>query len=153
MLLFRVIGGGVFVICAILGCAAQVYLLAAVLCGSSATVCPFPVSTVGGLLLWVVCALQSSPCPTCVLSKPVVFAQALCIGTVPSQGNRQTVSSKLQWVIHKYKRRKTNQRTGTRKTAYITVHLDTKHRLFVQFLPTKRQLTNALILTGIAMFM
>ena len=35
--------------CAILGCAAQVCLLAAVLCGSAATA--------GGLLLWVVCDL------------------------------------------------------------------------------------------------
>jgi len=34
--------------CAILGCAAQVCLLAAVLCGS-----PYPMSTAGGLLLWV----------------------------------------------------------------------------------------------------
>jgi len=39
--------------CAILGCAAQVCLLAAVLCGSPATVCPFPMSTAGGLLLLV----------------------------------------------------------------------------------------------------
>jgi len=35
------------------GCAAQVCLLAAVLCGSPATVCPYPISTAGGLLLWV----------------------------------------------------------------------------------------------------
>ena len=46
--------GGVSVMCAILGCAAQVCLLAAVLCGSPAIVCPFPMSTAGGLLLWVV---------------------------------------------------------------------------------------------------
>ena len=46
-------GGGVSVMCAILGCAAQVCLLAAVLCGSPATVCPYPMSTAGGLLLWV----------------------------------------------------------------------------------------------------
>ena len=39
--------------CTILGCAAQVCLLAAVLCGSAATVCPYPMSTAGGLLLWV----------------------------------------------------------------------------------------------------
>jgi hypothetical protein len=39
--------------CTILGCAAQVYLLAAVLCGSSTIICPFPMSTAGGLLLWV----------------------------------------------------------------------------------------------------
>ena len=39
--------------CAILGCTAQVCLLAAVLCGSPATVCPFPISTAGGLLLWI----------------------------------------------------------------------------------------------------
>jgi len=38
--------------CAILGCAAQVCLLAAVLRGSPATVCPYPMSTAGGLLLW-----------------------------------------------------------------------------------------------------
>jgi len=44
--------------CAILGCAAQVCLLAAVLCGSPVTVCPYPMSTAGGLLLWVVCALN-----------------------------------------------------------------------------------------------
>ena len=42
------------VMCAILGCAAQVCLLAVVLCGSPVTVCPYPMSTVGGLLLWVV---------------------------------------------------------------------------------------------------
>ena len=46
-------GGGVSVMCAILGCAAEVCLLAAVLCGSTAIVCPFPMSTAGGLLLWV----------------------------------------------------------------------------------------------------
>jgi len=45
------------VMCAILGCAAQVCLLAAVLCGSLVTVCPYPMSTAGGLLLWVLCAL------------------------------------------------------------------------------------------------
>ena len=39
--------------CAILGCAAQLCLLAAVLCGSPATVCPYPMFTVGGVLLWV----------------------------------------------------------------------------------------------------
>ena len=39
------------------GGAALVCLLAAVLCGSPATVCPYPMSTAGGLLLWVVCAL------------------------------------------------------------------------------------------------
>ena len=38
-------GVGVSVMCAILGCAAQVCLLAAVLCGSPAVVCPFPDST------------------------------------------------------------------------------------------------------------
>ena len=43
--------------CAMLGCAAQVCLLTAVLCGSPVTVCPYPMSTAGGLLLWVVCAL------------------------------------------------------------------------------------------------
>ena len=42
----------------ILGCTAQICLLAAVLCESPAIVCPFPVSTAGGLLLWVVCALS-----------------------------------------------------------------------------------------------
>ena len=46
-------GGGVSVMCAILGCAAQVCLLAAVLCGSPASVCPYPMSTAGGLFLWV----------------------------------------------------------------------------------------------------
>jgi len=49
--------GVVSVMCAILGLTAQVCLPAAVLCGSSATVCPFPMSTAGELLLWVVCAL------------------------------------------------------------------------------------------------
>ena len=39
--------------CAILGCTAQVCLLAAVLCGSPAIVCSFPMSTAGGNLLWV----------------------------------------------------------------------------------------------------
>ena len=54
MLLLRGTGGGlVSVMCAILGCAAQVYLLAAVLCGSPAAVCPYPMSTAGGLSLWV----------------------------------------------------------------------------------------------------
>jgi len=45
-------GGGLSVMCAILGCAAQVCLLAAVLCGSPVTVYPYPISTAGGLLLW-----------------------------------------------------------------------------------------------------
>ena len=53
MLFLRGTGGGVSVVCAILGCAVQVCLLAAVLCGSPATVCPYPMSTAGGLLLWV----------------------------------------------------------------------------------------------------
>ena len=57
MLFIRDPGAGGSVMCAILGCAAQVCLLAAVLCGSPATVCPYPMSTAGGLLLWVVCAL------------------------------------------------------------------------------------------------
>ena len=57
MLLLRGTGGGVFMMCTILGCAAKVCLLAAVLCGSAVTVCPYPMSTTGGLLLWVVCAL------------------------------------------------------------------------------------------------
>ena len=35
------------------GGAALIYLLAAVLCGSPATVCPYPISTAGGLFLWV----------------------------------------------------------------------------------------------------
>ena len=56
MLFLRVTVVGVSVMCAILGGAAQVCLLAAVLCGSPVTVCPYPMSTVGGLLLWVVCA-------------------------------------------------------------------------------------------------
>ena len=34
------------------GGAAQVCMLAAVLCGSPATVCPYPMSIAGGLLLW-----------------------------------------------------------------------------------------------------
>jgi len=38
--------------CVILGCAAKVCLLAAVLCGSPATVCPYPMSTAGGLFLF-----------------------------------------------------------------------------------------------------
>jgi len=38
-------------ICAILVCAAQVCLLAAVLCGSTVTVIPYPMSIVGGHLL------------------------------------------------------------------------------------------------------
>jgi len=35
------------------GGAALVCLLAAVLCGSPVTVCPYPISTAGGILLWV----------------------------------------------------------------------------------------------------
>jgi len=35
------------------GGAALVCLLAAVLCGPPATVCPYPMATAGGLLLWV----------------------------------------------------------------------------------------------------
>jgi len=35
------------------GGAALVCLLAAVLCGSLVTVCPYPTSTAGGLSLWV----------------------------------------------------------------------------------------------------
>ena len=57
MLFLRDTGEVLSVMCAVLGCAAQVCLLAAVLCGSPAVVCPFPMSTAGGLLLWVVCAL------------------------------------------------------------------------------------------------
>jgi len=53
MLFLRGMGGGLSVMCAILGCAAQVCLLTAVLCGSPATVCPYLMSTAGGLLLWV----------------------------------------------------------------------------------------------------
>jgi len=45
-------GGGLFMMCAILGCTAQVRLLAAVLCGSPAIVFPFPTSTAGGFLLF-----------------------------------------------------------------------------------------------------
>jgi len=45
-------GGGISVMCAILGCAGQVCLLAAVLCESPAIVCPFPMSTAGGLWLY-----------------------------------------------------------------------------------------------------
>jgi len=57
MLFLRVTGGGVNVMCTILGCTAEVRLLAAVLCGSPAIVCPFPMFTAGGLLLWVVRAV------------------------------------------------------------------------------------------------
>jgi hypothetical protein len=39
--------------CAILVCTTQVCLLATVLCGSAAIVCPFPMSTAGGFLLCV----------------------------------------------------------------------------------------------------
>ena len=39
------------------GGAAQVCLPAAVLCGSPVTVCPYPMSTAGGLLLWL-CVLS-----------------------------------------------------------------------------------------------
>ena len=45
VLFLRGTGEGVSVMCAILGCAAQVCLLAAVLCGSPVTVCPYPMST------------------------------------------------------------------------------------------------------------
>ena len=45
--------------CVILGCIAQVCLLAVVLYESPAIV-QFPVSTAGGLLLWVVCAVYPS---------------------------------------------------------------------------------------------
>jgi len=58
MLLLRVTGGG-SVMCTILGCTAQVCLLTAVLCGSPAVVCPFTMSTAGGLLLWVVLAVRT----------------------------------------------------------------------------------------------
>ena len=44
--------------CTIVGCAVQVCLLAAALRGSPAIVCPCPMSTAGGLLLWVVRALS-----------------------------------------------------------------------------------------------
>ena len=57
--IFKGHGGGVVsVMCAILGCAAQLWLLAAVLCWSPATVCSYPTSTAGGLFLWVVCTLS-----------------------------------------------------------------------------------------------
>jgi len=46
-------GGGVSGRCAILGCTAQVRLLASVLYGPPAIVFPFPMSIAGGLLLWV----------------------------------------------------------------------------------------------------
>jgi len=77
--------GWVSLMCAMLWCAAQVCLLAAVLCVSPPTVCPYPMSTAGGLLLWVVCALYPfylwrSLCPvrfvcacTCLLLWGVVF--------------------------------------------------------------------------------
>ena len=63
--IFKGDGGGVFVMCAILGCAAQVCLLAAVLCGFPVAVCPYPMSTAGGLLLWVVCACTCLPSKGC----------------------------------------------------------------------------------------
>ena len=48
MLFLRGMGrGGLSVMCTILGCAAQVCLLAAVLCGSLVTVCSYPISTAG----------------------------------------------------------------------------------------------------------
>jgi len=53
MSLLRGTGGGLSVMCAILGCAAQVCLLVAVLYGSPVTACSYPMSTAGGLLLWV----------------------------------------------------------------------------------------------------
>jgi len=89
MLFLMGTGGGLYVICAILGCAAQVCLLAAVLCGSAATVCPFPMSNAGELLLWVVCALYPlylwwSLCPvrfvcacTCLPSRGCVRSTSL----------------------------------------------------------------------------
>ena len=40
------------VMCAILGCAAQVCLTAAILCGSPAIVCPFPMSTAVTIILY-----------------------------------------------------------------------------------------------------
>ena len=49
VVVFYRIGGVVSVMCVILGCAAQVCLLAAVLCGSPTIVCPFLMSTAGGL--------------------------------------------------------------------------------------------------------
>jgi len=69
MLFLRGTGGGVSVMCAILGCAAQVCLLAAVLCGSPATVCPYPMYTAGGLLLWV---LWKGEKPKCSLLYPLL---------------------------------------------------------------------------------
>ena len=53
MLFIGGMGGGISVMWAILGCAALVCLLAAVLCGSPFTVFPYPMSIAGGLLLWV----------------------------------------------------------------------------------------------------
>ena len=53
MLLLRDTGGRVSVMCAIMGGAAQVCLLASVLCESPAIVCPFPMSIGGGLLLLI----------------------------------------------------------------------------------------------------
>jgi hypothetical protein len=62
MLLLWEHDGVVSVMCAILGCAAQVCLLAAVLCGSAALVCPFPMATAAlswGVQLKRVCSLLS----------------------------------------------------------------------------------------------
>jgi len=52
MLFIRGRGGGICDVC-YPGGAAQVCLLAAVLCGSPVTVVPYPMSIAGGLLLWV----------------------------------------------------------------------------------------------------
>jgi len=56
MFLLRDTGAG-SVMCVILGCTAQVRLLAAVLCGSPAIVFPFRCLLLVGFLLWLVCAL------------------------------------------------------------------------------------------------
>jgi hypothetical protein len=63
--------------------------------------------------------------------------EALSMGTVPIHGNRQTVSSNLHWFIQKHKTRKTNQRIGMRKTAYISVHLETQNIPLVRFFTNK----------------
>ena len=73
MRLLRDTGWGVSVMCAILVCTAQVCLLAAVLCGSPDIVCPSPMSTAGGLLLWVLCMKFVIHC-YCLVVSPSEFS-------------------------------------------------------------------------------
>ena len=60
MLFIGARGGGLFLMCAILGCAASVCLLPAVLCGSPATGCPYPMSTAGGLFFYGFCGEEKN---------------------------------------------------------------------------------------------